>query len=391
QAYGARGNGIFERAVLDARPWSKLSFTGQFLYSKPRLDVNYLQQNSGNFILLDTLQIYTGQLDRSLAEANRPRSSGSWTTEIRPVRRVRVLESWFTDRSHVSAASFLARTLAVPATNLIQTQASITDRLVLNLNQHQVDAIVDVAPSLTLRGGHRYEWGDAVSLSSVRLVPGAETAELRRQVALAGATWRRGANLDFNADVEASAGDHTFFRTDLADYQRARLRGRYRARPWMAWTATFAILNNQNPARGVTFDYQSRQSSVALALTPRGGARWSLLLDYMRGTVRSTLPYLVPQDRTPEISRYRDDGHYGGASAEIHLWRGALLNLGGSFALVTGSRPTRYYQPHGRFQVPIRGKVAWTSEWRWFGFTERRYAFENFHANLFSMGLHIGL
>lgn len=391
QAYGARGSGIFNRAVLEGRPWSRVHFTGQFLYSKPSLDVDYFQQNNGNFLLLETFQVFTGQLDRSLSEANRPRTSGSWTTEVRPAQRLRIVQSWFTDRFHIAGGSFLASALEAPSLRFFQRETALSSRLVLNFNQHQVDAIVDVSPLLTLRGGHRYEWGDATSLTGIRLLPGGEAAQLKRHVALAGGSLRVRANFDLNADLEASTGDRTFFRTDLADYQRAKLRGRYRPIKALALTGSFAILNNQNPAPGVSFDYQSRQTSLALFFTPGDGARWSLLLDYMRGTVRSTIPFLAPQDRTGEISRYRDDGHFGGASFEIRLWRGSRVNLGGSFAASAGSRPTRYYQPHGRFLLPVRGKLAWTTEWRWFGFTERRYAFENFHTNLFSTGFRLGL
>jgi hypothetical protein len=210
-------------------------------------------------------------------------------------------------------------------------------------------------------------------------------------VALAGGNLRLCGNIDVDVDLEASVGDRTFFRTDLADYQRAKVRGRYRMARSLTLTGSFGILNNQNPAGDVKFDYQSRQTAVALIFTPGDGRRWSLLLDYMRGTVRSSLPYRVPQDRTVDVSLYRESGHYGGASAELNLWRGARVNVGGSFELSAGSRPTRYYQPHARVVAPLNGRVSWTAEWHWFGLDERRLAFENFHTNLFSTGLRIGI
>src|SRR5262249_39190866 len=162
----------FSRALVEARPWSKLSLTGQFLYSNPSIDVNYLQQNSGNFLLLQTLQAFTGQLDRSIADGNRPRSSGSWAIEFRPLQHLRIVDSWFTDRFHISSASLLSEVFTA-ATGSFGDTASTSGRLVLNYNQHQMDAIVDVAPFLTLRGGHRYEWGDAaVPPTSITPTPG---------------------------------------------------------------------------------------------------------------------------------------------------------------------------------------------------------------------------
>lgn len=389
-AYGARGNSIFNRGVLEGRPWSKLHFTGHFLYSQPSIDVNYSQRNTGNFVWLETFQVFTGQLDRSLGQAGRPHSSGSWTTEFRLTPRIRVIQSWFTDRLHVAGASSLATTLTPASGGSQPRETALRDRLVLNWNQHQVDAIAEVSSFLTLRGGHRYEWGDAVIRSNIGILPAGEAGEIRRQVALAGGSLRLRANVDLDADLEASARDRTFFRTDLADYQRARLRGRYRLRRDLTLSGSFAILNNQTPVRDVSLDYQSRQSSLALLFAPSDGRRWNLLLDYMRGTLRSSLPSLAPQDRTSEISRYREDGHYGGATVEIHPVGRTRIHLGGSLGVTAGSRPTRYYQPYARLLSPLRGKVAWMGDWRWFGFTERRYAFESFHAHLFSTGLQVG-
>jgi len=387
QAYGARGDGIFSRAVVEARPFTRLNFSGQFLYSKPSIDVNYIQQNAGNFLLLSTLQIFTGQLDRSLGEASRPHSLGSWATEIRPVRRLRVIQSWLTDRFHISAGSLLGRTLTTAA-GPIATEGAVSDRLVLNYNQHQVDAIVDVAAFLSLRGGHRYQWGDATARAPT-LSPDARPAELRRHMALAGASVRLGSRIDGNVDLEAAAGDRTFFRTDLADYQRGKLRGRYRIAKSLTATGSFAILNNRTPALGVNLDYQSRQSALALYFTPNDGKRWSLLVDYTRATVRSSIQFLAPQDRVLELSRYRDDGHHGGASADVQVWRGSRVNLGGSFSVTAGSRPVRYYQPHVRAIVPARKRLIWTADWRWYGFDAPLYAFENFHTHVFATGLRI--
>jgi hypothetical protein len=261
----------------------------------------------------------------------------------------------------------------------------------MNLHRHQVDAIVDAAPSVTLRGGHRYEWGEAAARAP-SVGPGAAgrgRAELARQVALAGAAIRPDTRLDLNADFEAAAGDRKFFRTDLADYQRGKIRGRYRIAKPLSFTASFGILNNQDPAGGVNLDFQSRHSSLAIWFTPDDGKRWSLLVDYTRTTLRSSIPFLAPQDRVREVSRYREDGHYGGASAQINLWREAQVSFGGVVSASSGSRPTRYYQPFARAVVPVHKRVSWSAEWRWYGFGERLFVFENFRSHLFSAGLRI--
>ncbi len=373
QSYGVRGDGMFSRTAVSGRPWSRLSFTGQFLYSQPSMDVEYTGQSRGEFFLLSAIAPYTGQMDRSNGAAQRPHPSGSWSTEIRPFSRLRVIQSWYTDRFHVSGSSL--------------------DLLVVNYSQHQVDAIVDVGSKLTLRGGHRYVWGDSVTRTPTLAQAQGPTrpGELRRQVGLAGATVRLGSKFDLAADFEASPGDRTYFRTDLMDYQRGKVRGRYRIRPSLVLSAAFAALNNRNEAPEANLVLRSQQSSLTLFWAPNQGKRISFTADYTRATLRSDLPILEPQTFTRAVSAYRDNGHHGGAWAEVTLAREVRLSLGGSYSINAGSRPTRYYQPQARVVAPLVGKVAWTAEWRWFGFTERRYAYENFHTHLFATGLRLGL
>jgi hypothetical protein len=391
QAHGARGDGLFSRAAVSGRPWSRLSFTGQFQYSQPSIDVRYSEQNRGEFFLLSAIAPYTGQLERSTGTAQRPHPSGSWSTEIRPFSRLRVVQSWYTDRFHVSASSVLAQTFnTVPETSL---ERAITDLLVVNYHQHQVDAIIDIGSQVSLRGGHRYVWGDAVTRTPtlVSAVGPTRAGELRRQVALAGGMFRLGSRFDVTADLEASPGDVAYFRTDLMNYQRGKVQGRFKILPSLVVSAAFTVLNNRNEAPDVNLDLRSQQSSFTLYWAPNQGKRFSVTADYTRSTLRSDLPFLEPQTFSRAVSAYRDNGHHGGGWADVTLTHGVKLSLGGSYSINAGSRPTRYYQPQGRVTAPLVKKVTWTAEWRWFGFTERRYAYENFHTHVFATGLQLGL
>ena len=392
QLYAARGSGIYNRALVQGRPWARWRFQGQFLYSQPSIDVRQTVSDRGTFLLLAAVAPYTALTEVSLGEAQRPRPSGSWSNEFLLHRRLRVIESWSTDRFHVSGSAVLSQTYnTVPVTNLAERA---TELLVMNYNQHQVDAIVDVTSSIVLRGGHRYVWGDVtVPTPSLLSSPAQPTrpGELRRQVALAGGTLRFRGKVDINLDLEASPGDKTYLRTDLKAYQRGRVRGRYQIRPSWTLAAAFSGFHNRNDAPGVNLEQRSQQSSVSLAWAPNQGKRFTVLADYSRSTLRSDLPYLEPQTQDTALSHYRDDGHHGGAYVEVNLARNARLNLGGSYSINTGSRPTRYYQPQARVLLPLAGKVTWTADWRWYGFTERRYAFENFHTHTFATGLRLGL
>ena len=126
---------------------------------QPRIDTVQTADSSGGFVLQRAAAPYTAQFESSMGDASRPHSTGSWTTELRPFSRLRVVQSFYTDRFHVSGGSLLAQTLnTTPAT---ETEVTAFDTLILNYNQHQIDAIVDAGPRVSLRGGHRYVWGDS--------------------------------------------------------------------------------------------------------------------------------------------------------------------------------------------------------------------------------------
>jgi len=53
----------------------------------------------------------------------------------------------------------------------------------------------------------------------------------------------------------------------------------------------------------------------------------------------------------------------------------------------SGTRATSYYQPLGRFSLPVHKHVQWNTEWRWYGFGETAYLYEGFRAHLFMTGV----
>ena len=106
------------------RPW--IDLFGQFLYSRPDTDVHYAQYNTGQFVNLDSLLFFTSELDLLNATAKLPHTSGTFGFELRPMRRVRVIESFMTDRLH--NASFASLTQNVIAPPLAPQIADFTDR-----------------------------------------------------------------------------------------------------------------------------------------------------------------------------------------------------------------------------------------------------------------------
>jgi hypothetical protein len=371
QAYGVRGDSTYSKALMTLSPWNWLNVTGQFLYSRPSTTVNYFQRSGGLFVDIASLTFFTTQQERLLTGASQPHTSGDIGVELLPFSRLRILESWMTDRLHQSAS----------------TGAVLTGLPDVEYSRQQIEVLYDITRRLTVRGGHRYVWGTASVLAPlVFTARGIETGELRRHAGLAGLTYRAAQKLSFSVDAEAGSGDRTYFRASLNDYQRIRARARYQLAASLTLSGSFAFLNNENPARTIQHEFRSQDLGASLNWTPSGGKVATVLAEYTRSTLRSDLSYFVPQTLQREQSLYRDNAHTGSVVSDWKL-RGAKLGVGGAFFVSTGSRPTSYFQPLMRFAIPLYAHMQWTSEWRWYGFTERFYVYEGFRAHLFAAGL----
>ncbi len=162
QAYGIRGSSIYSKALATASPFSWLNFYGQFLYSEPKTTVNYTDSATGNFALIGSLLFYSGQQNLGTGAANQPHTSGNAGFELRPFRRLRIVESWMTDRYHDAASPLTAEQILLTPKTLgpdLITAPNYTQTV--NYNQQQTDVLFDLTSKLTLRGGYRYVWGDA--------------------------------------------------------------------------------------------------------------------------------------------------------------------------------------------------------------------------------------
>jgi hypothetical protein len=273
----------------------------------------------------------------------------------------------------------------------LNTVTALPDREVVNYNRNQTDLFFDVTKRLTLRGGYRYEWGDATVLSSSLSQTGPyENAKLNRQVAIAGVNFRPMQKLSANVDYEASSTTHAYFATSLYNYNRLRARARYQVAAQIAIQANFALLDNQDPVPGIQYDFRSRDNTISVNWTPNSGKRVALLAEYDRATLRSSVNYLTLPFLTPDVSKYRDDAHIATGAFDFRLPRvGGKLTAGGSFVVTNGTRPSRFYEPLVRLSVPVGKHVYWNSEWQWYGFGEQLFLYEGFRTHLVQTGLRL--
>jgi hypothetical protein len=390
-AYGVRGTSIYSKGLFTAAATPWLDVYGQFLYSQPDTNVNYQQTAAGNLLLQSQLLFYTSQQYLVSAAAKLPHTSGSLGAEIRPLRRVRIVQSWLTDRLHNAGSAASTQTLATRVGSE-QIAALLTSSLVTNYSQEEIDVFYDATSKLTLRGGYRYVWGEA---NDVVLQPSglmsSDQAKLRRNVGIGGVTYHPTQKISIRTDAEVASSGGAYFRTSLYDYQKVHAQVRYQALTTLSIAADFTLLDNNNPVPGVNYDYRSQQESLSLFWSPAGGKLFDFQGSYTRSTLHSDIAYLIPQTLTPQTSLYRDNAHTATALFNVKLPTvqgiAPKLSAGGSFFISTGSRATNYYQPLATLWLPINKKISLFADWRYYGYGEAVYLYEGFRTNLVTTGL----
>jgi hypothetical protein len=394
QAYGIRGDSIYSKALVTANPWQWIDVYGQFLYSQPHTEVNYQQFDTGNFALLNPVLVYTGQQFLLSAASKLPRTSGSLGAEIRPFRRVRIRQSWLTDRLH-NAGSSQARQVLTPTSSLQPSLPFETALLTTNYSQAEVTALVDLTKHLTLRGGYRYVWGDATSVVlplAGLLLP--DSGTVRRNIGIGGFSFRPNTRLVISAEVEGASSGSAYFHTSLRDYQKMHGRASYQVSTELTVSADFSLLNNQNTAAGIPYDYFAQANSASFIWSPKAAKRFSIQGDYTRSTIRSDISYLAPQDLQPQRSFYRDNAHLASLIVDVVLPAVGkngppAFSAGGSLFISSGSRPTRYYQPVAKLSLPLTAHTSWVSDWHYYGFGEAFYTYEAFRTHVITTGLRV--
>jgi hypothetical protein len=392
-SYGIRGTSIYSKGLFTASAASWLDLYGQFLYSQPDSDVNYQQAATGNLYLQSQLLFYSSQQYLLSAAAKLPHTTASFGAEIRPLHRVRIIESWLTDRLH-NAGSAASNQILSGAGVSQQTTALLSSSIATNYNQQEIDILFDATSKLTLRGGYRYVWGDASdAILPLAGLVSSDQGKLRRNVGLGAVTFRPSHKISITGEAEGASTGGAYFRTSLYNYQKVRAQARYQATTSLSLSADFTLLNNQNPLPGVNYDYLAHQESLSIFWSPAGGKKGDFEGSYSRSDLRSNIGYFAPQDLAPQTSRYRDNSHTATALFNFTLPNSSRiapkLTAGGSFFLSSGNRPASYYQPVAKLWVPLGKHVNWFTEWRYYGYGEAFYLYEGFRTHLVTTGLRV--
>jgi hypothetical protein len=390
-AEGIRGSSVYSKGLVTANVTSWLDVYGQFLYSQPDTSVNYQQNAAGNLVLQNQILFYTSQAYLVTAAAKLPHTSGSFGGEIRPMKRVRIMENWLTDRLHGNGSANSLNQLLYSPSLASATLALLQSSLVNNYSQNDVNLMYDASAKLTLRAGYRYAWGEAndAVLPAADLVS-SDQAKMRSNVGLGGFTYRPIQKVTLSGSGEFASSGGAYFRTSLYNYQKIQAKARYQATRTLNLSADFGLLNNHDPQPGVNYEYSSHQESLSLLWSPAKQG-WDFEGSYTRSTIYSNIGYLEPETLASQVSLYRDNAH--NATALFHLKlthaKGAAPQLtgGGSLFVSSGSRPTAYYQPIAKLSVPWGKRASVFAQWTYYGYGEAFYMSEGFRTHLVTAGL----
>ena len=380
QQYNVTGNGPFLRTLFTYRPVQWIDVYASFLFAEPSNKATLNYSGTGNFAQTNPILFYTQQQMAIGAAAAQPHTTGNAGFELRPLRRVRIVETFLTDRLHTAGAVDSVTGTPPPQ------QAVGIDRLNLNYNQNIVEVLFDVTKHLTLRGGDKLMWGDSLGrapelASDLRLY---ETGSLKINAGLAGFTYRVTSKFSLYGDAEIARGSSVYFATSLSNYNRATIRATYNFKESLLFTFNYVYFNNDNPTLEHDFQFEGQTGTVGVQWSPRKSKYFRIVGEYARVNYWTNTTYYVPQNLTLATSAYNEVGNSATALVDVRFWNSARaprIAFGGALWYSSGTRSSQYYQPMARFTAPVVRHVDLNAEWRWYSMTEPQYAYEDFRQN----------
>ncbi len=395
QLYRVRGEAEHTKALVTASPWQWLDLSGSFIRSRPKTYSELSQFQEGRIVdPSNPLLLLTGTTDYFFGNATMPHVSASGAAEARVNSRIRVRESWETDRFHTTGINTLRSLQFFSPTASSTLTLTGGERLEVSRHRQQIEAIWDVSKQLTIRGGHRYEWGRSLMKASTYSQDSRyDRLEMERQGGVFGFVMRPVKRVSLMGDLEFIDGIKTYYRTGLYDHTRLRFQTRFELPKNLFFNVNYNRLTNENPNPDVKFWYEADAITGSFQWLPGGGRNASIIAEYQRSKVRSDIDFLYPLGLFPVASNYRDYAHTGTMMVDLRLplarRYSGRISAGGSFTTTSGVRPTDYYQPQGRLVLPVTPKMEFFSEYRYFGLSQTIQVFEGFRTHMYMGGVRL--
>jgi hypothetical protein len=358
----------FSNAAAVWRPHDSLSLRGNAAYSMANLNPHYSDVLAGNFFSFPLQAFFQGQRQQIFSQVKKPSFFGDFSAEWEVFDRFRLVENIKTHNFHVSSSSLsdfvylqfepvLEQGIREQFGQQIQQDQFLSFD---NLTQ-QLQGLFYVTPRLIARLGHRYERRE------MRLQ---DRFEFSRNVLLAGLSYDFTAGNRVSAEYEYGNTNRPIMRTDIVDFQRARLRGRFTPFAALQFEGSATLFDTETDDVP-QIDFTSRNRDYALQLNYTPARRFSFSGGWERSSIRTNILYIVPQTFTLDRSRYREKGNFGNAYLNVLLIRNASLSLGYSVWGVSGSFPLNYHRPMARLEVPVHERISFYGHWNYYDYNEK--------------------
>ncbi|HXK58388.1 MAG TPA: hypothetical protein PLP42_00710 [Acidobacteriota bacterium] len=376
----------FSNAVATWRPLDQLFLRANMAYSMATLEPHFSDALTGDFFSLPQAAFFRGQTQQVFGQAKRPSFFGDFSAEFTPFERLRVIENIKTYNFHISghALSNFVYLQFEPVLELgIRDQFSEIvpfDSFMSfdNLTQ-ELQGLFSVTPRLVARLGHRFER---------REIGVQEEFRFDRNVLITGLSYDFSMRNRISAEYEYGTTDRPIIRTDVTDFHRARLRGRFSPFEALEFSGNVTLFDTDNDIPDL--DFTSRQRNYALEFTYAATPRISFSGGFERSNFNTNIFYVIPQTLQLDRFFYREKGNFGNVLVSLVLIRNASLSLGYSVWGTTGDFPLNYHRPVVRLEVPVHERLAFYGQWNYYDYNEKvRFLPQDYRTNLATFGFRV--
>ena len=386
-------------------PLPTLRLQARAAYSQADFRTSYSQEMAGNFFSFPSLRaFYSGLESDTSGRFKTPNLMTDVSAQWKALPQLTFIEHYRARRSHISGSrltsdllsnvDFLGGGQADRAQ--LELESLIESMLGQSYDRQQLEARFNVTPRIQFRAGHRYERRQydfsLVTLEGAEQPPPPFTNqgrfEMKRNVAIVGGSYRLSARNRLAIDYEHGWADQPIFRTDVTDYDRLRLHGRFSPSERLEFTGIVTLFDNQEDF----VDFTSENRTYSLQFNYRPMDRFGISGQWDRHNFDTSIPYRVPQDFTIAISEFHELSNYGNLFLDLNLIRHSTLSIGYSVWGNSGTFPVNYHQPVARLEIPIGERFSVYGQWNYYDYNEKVSLYpQDYRAHLAILGFRVRL
>jgi len=381
----------FSNAVAVWQPLEQLNFRANVSYSMAGLEPHFSDVLTGTFFSLPQSAFFKGQNQQVFGQVKKPSFFGDFSAEFAPFSRFRLVESVKTYNFHVSSSGF-SNFVFLQFEPILET--GIRDQFTQltplnsfmsfdNLTQ-ELQGMFFVTERLMARLGHRFEHREIATEREQ------DEFQYDRNVVIAGLSYDFNARNRISAEYEYGTTDQPIMRTDVVDFHRARLRGRFSPFEKLEFSGNATLFDNDNDIPDL--DFTSLQRNYGLDVTYAITPRVSFSLGAERSDLKTNIFYIIPQTFQLDEFFYREKGNFGNALLSFSLIKNSIVTLGYSVWGTSGNFPLTYHRPVARVEVPVDERLSFYGQWNYYEYNEKvNFLPQDYRTNQATFGFRVNV